>query len=86
MPKLERESGSEQEASNQRPDWIGYFYEITDGNTSPEALEELLLKEHPTMPGEREAFFRLDKKSLHRQPRVKLDDTGFHVIPIDRKI
>ena len=45
-------------------------------------LEEHFMKEHPTSPTEREVFLELEE-NLGREPRVELDETGMHVVPIE---
>lgn len=78
---LKERAESHQEDEKQEPDWVGYFYSITDEHIQPEELEELLLQEHPVMPGEREAFSHLNKENLGHKPKVMLDESGFHVVP-----
>lgn len=74
--KIEKEIGQE--------NWADYMYRMGKykEENEPDQLEDLLLEDHPLLPGEDVAFDWL-KKNLIREPRVKLDETGLHVVPID---
>jgi len=74
-----------QESKSDKKDWVDYEYAMEEFvvNNDPNQLEDLLREDHPLLPGEKEAFDWLKselKEKLGRDPRVKLDKNGFHVI------
>ena len=73
--KIEKETGQE--------NWADYIYRMSkyQEDNEPNQLEDLLLEDHPLLPGE-DVVFEWLKKNLIREPRVKLDETGLHVVPI----
>lgn len=64
--------------------WRDYMADMqklaTDGDW--DQLEALLMEDHPVLPGEREAFNEMTE-NLGRLPRVELDETGYHAVPIE---
>lgn len=70
-------------AERHTDNWLNYIVEMQTcvADNTPSQLEELLMESHPVLPGEREAYLWL-VENLGRQPRVELDESGFHVIPI----
>lgn len=76
----------EKEAQSEEKNWLEFDHTMEEYALSGELnqLEDLLREEHPFLPGEKEAF-ELLQKGLGREPRVKLDKTGFHVIPIEQE-
>lgn len=68
--------------NEKKENWSQYINELGRLTEEGEAdkVEELLLKPHPLLPGEKEAFELIEDK-LDHPPRVHLDETGLHVVP-----
>jgi len=76
----------EEETKTEDGDWRDYLHNIADcvEKNDPNQLEDLLREPHPIMPGEKEAYDWL-KENLGREPRLKLDKTGEHVISAEQE-
>ena len=76
----------EKEILNEEENWIEYIHRMTDyvEKNDPNQLEDLLREDHPFLPGEKEAYDWL-KENLGREPRLKVDKTGYHIIPIEKE-
>lgn len=85
LPPAEPESSENKESP--KPNWAEYIFQMDQHvtNNEPVELEEQLLQKHPTLPSELEAFNWLQehKDDLGHEPKVKLDDSGLHVISSD---
>jgi len=76
----------EEDIKNKEDNWAEYLHTMTDyvEKNDPNQLEDLLREEHPVIPGEKEAYEWL-KENLAREPRLKLDKSGYHVIPAEQE-
>jgi hypothetical protein len=69
------------EPKNEIKNWMEYEHKMDELALNGEfnQLEDLLREDHPFLPGELEVYNKL-RDNLGREPRVKLDETGMHVI------
>ncbi len=87
MVKSEQMPESSEEQELEPDDYLDYWYEITSEDTPYDRLERLLAKRHKVLPGELEAFKALKEheQELGHPLQVTLDETGFHVIPLEKQ-
>lgn len=76
----------EKETLEKSENWVDYIHRMTDyvEKNDPNQLEDLLREEHPILPGEKEAYDWL-VENLGREPRLKIDKTGYHIVPVEKE-
>ncbi len=73
---------------SRQENWMDYLHQISDciEKDDSERLENLLMAKHPVLPVEKEAYMWLkENPKLKHKPRIKLDKTDFHVVPVRRR-
>ena len=71
----------EPEVSEEK-NWAAYINEMAlcAKENNPNLLEDLLMEDHPVLPGEKEAFNWLITKIDPKKLAIELDETEYHVV------